>query len=103
MNINNIKNETLAKLTAKEIGELGLLDCGVMTYKGQLKTKRNGFTVENGDGVRSFTNSKTDMRYDFVKIQSVDDVDHYAMRVYDIFCETYCDFLQPLAGIDFLK
>lgn len=46
MNINNISNATIHKLTRHEIGELDLVCHGVMTYKGELKKRRQGFRVE---------------------------------------------------------
>lgn len=39
---NEIKNETIAKLTRDEIGKLGLLNIGVYTYKGTLKCRVKG-------------------------------------------------------------
>lgn len=44
--VNEIKNETIAKLTRDEIGKLGLLNVGVYTYKGTLKCRVKGSRLQ---------------------------------------------------------
>lgn len=103
MDINSIKNETLAKLTAEEIGELGLLNLGVMTYRGELKSRRQGFKTEKVSEIQTnFNHIGYPFTVEFIKIQQTGDTEEWAMRVYypD---KGYNIHLIPLAGIDFLK
>lgn len=100
MNIQNIKNETLAKLTSKEIGALDLLNHGVMTYRGQLKSRVKGFKMVKVSEIEThFTLGGT---FEFVEIQSDDDEKHFAMRCRDEDGK-YLEFVAPLAGLPFLK
>lgn len=82
MNIQNIKNETLHKLTAQEIGELGLCNEGVGLYKGELKTRFNGMKRTSEDGI-TFTFEGTVAKIEFTEIDSGDSEErHWAARIY---------------------
>lgn len=74
---NEIKNETIAKLTRDEIGKLGLLNIGVYTYKGTLKCRVKGL--------------KTTMKTE------------YAIRCYNKIKDEYEEFYPVLIGCDFFK
>lgn len=108
MNIQNVKNETLMKLTAKEIGELGLLNYGVMTYKGVLKQRVKNFkTVKVSEKETWFTVEDEGWRVEFIEIQApsplaLDDEKHFAMRNWNEQFG-YNEHLAPLAGLPFLR
>ena len=106
LNINNIKAETLAKLTSDEIGKLDLLNYGVMTYKGTLKTKRNGYKVcKISEIATNFVDKNNEWIYEFIRIQSDpnSEENHYAMRIYNVERGEYIEFCAPMIGIDFLR
>lgn len=71
MDINNIQNSTLAKLTKEEIEALGLVNCGVGLYRGDLKTRYNGMKRQSNDGV-TFWFEGTGARIEFTEIVSTD-------------------------------
>lgn len=102
-NINRIKNETIQKLTAEEIGELGLVNRGVMLYKGTLKSRRQGWKTEKvGDRQTNFI-SQNGFRVEFIRIQQVREEPEWAMRIFNIQNDSYSTLVHPLAGLDFLK
>jgi hypothetical protein len=102
--MSNIKNSTIAKLTYEEVGELGLLNKGIMTYTGTLKSRKQGFKTEKiSEYQTNFVNDG--YRFEFIKLQPVDDSEQLALRVYDIKNECYCPtyVFGLLVGIEFLK
>ena len=84
MNIQNIKNSTISKLTANEVGELGLVNYGVGLYKGDLKSRVNGLkTVKVSENEIWFCG--TSSRIEFIKLASVNPVDgrqEWAARIW---------------------
>ena len=101
MNINRIENATLAKLNRDEIGVLGLLNCGVITYMGELKSRRNGWKTETTKDQVNFIGTK--QRVEFIRIEKLSDRPEWAMRVYDLVEEQYWTVVHPLTGLDFMK
>jgi len=98
---NQIKNETIAKLNREEIGTLGLYNRGIMTYKGTLKSRRNGFkTIKVNDIQTNFENDA--YKIEFIKIEKMHDEDEYAMRLFNNESNEYVTFM-PLLGIEFFK
>ena len=104
MDINKVRNATLAKLDAREIGELDLLNHGVMTYRGTLKTRVRGCkTVKVSEVETDF--EEEDFRTEFIKIAPSDysDEDHWAMRIWNKNTDKYLEHLMPLYGLKFLR
>ena len=107
INIQNIKNNTIAKLTADEIGELGLVNYGVMTYKGQLKSRVKGYKTERvGDSEVHFIDDDPEYgrtEFQFIRIDDGgDETEHWAMRIYSgglYFDSVY----SPLNGLRFFR
>lgn len=106
MNIQNIKNSTLAKLTAKEIGELGICNYGVGLYKGELKTRRAGVTRKSEDGV-VFTFEYNVVRYEFIALPSTDEMywegKHWALRIFDKLAGKYTEYPTGIIGCEFIR
>ena len=99
--MNQIKNETIAKLNREEIGALGLYNHGVMTYKGILKSRRTGMKVKR------VNDYQTNFSYDnyvaeFIRIQQTLLEPEYAMRLFDKKKGEYIRFT-PLFGVEFFK
>lgn len=104
MNIQKIQNDTLAKLTAKEIGELDLLNHGVMTYKGILKSRVRGYeTLKVSEKETHFISEAGYGVAEFIQIVSDTEEKHYAMRVREAGTDRYEEEIMPLAGLQFLR
>jgi len=101
MDMNRIQNSTIAKLDRTEIGTLGLFNAGVMTYLGEIKSRRNGYKVEKVNEYQ--TNFVAEhYRMEFIKIQQRTDEPEIAMRMFNFDTQSY-EQVQPLWGLDFLK
>lgn len=99
---NEIKNETIAKLTRDEIGKLGLLNVGVYTYKGTLKCRVKGLkTTVKTDEKQFFENDN--VRWEAIKIVATCDETEYAIRCYNKIKDEYEEFYPILIGCDFFK
>ena len=107
MNINSIKNETLHKLTANEIGELGLCNYGIGLYRGELKSRKSGWkTVKVNDHEIHFEGTVSVI--EFIQIVSTGKVKEWAARVYRkaVFeneVATYEDYPMGIIGCDFIR
>ena len=103
MNINNVQNETIHKLNWTEIGELGLINYGVFTYHGQLKTRKQGFKKEIVNEWQTNFIGNNHYRFEFIKIEQTHEDTDYAMRVYNTELESYNVHFHILTGLEFLK
>ena len=107
MDINRIENSTLAKLTAKEIGALGLCNYGVGLYKGELKSRRNGLkTIKVSEKEIHFEGTVS--RIEFVQIVSDGSEKHWAARIfrkpsYPNEIGKYDTYPMGIFGCDFIK
>lgn len=102
INANKIKNETIAKLTKQEISELGLLNVGIYTYKGTLKTRIKGFKTTLKSEEKQFFESEA-VRYEVIKIVATCDEKEYAIRCYNKVKDEYEEHYNVLAGCKFFK
>jgi hypothetical protein len=99
-----ISNATLHKLTTEEIGELGLCNHGIMLYKGNLKSRRNGWKTERPtEWQTNFIGTWQRVEFIRLPLNPLLGVDEFAMRIYDLRKDEYMTQLFPLAGLDFLK
>lgn len=101
---NEIKNETIAKLTRHEIGILGLNTVGIYTYKGELKSRLRGLKTTLKTDEQVNYESET-VRWEMVKIVSSNDegTNEYALRCYNKEKEQYEEFYQVLIGCEFFR
>lgn len=97
-----INNTTIQKLNYKEIGELGLNNKGIYTYRGELKSRKQGFkkTLDTENEVHFEIES---IRFEAIKIEALGETPEWAMRMYDKANEKYEDFWLPLYGCEFFK
>lgn len=104
MMINKIRNSTLAKLTAEEVGALGLCNEGVGLYKGDLKIRYNGMSRKTDDGV-TFTFEGTARRIEFTRLASEnsDEEPHWAARMWDKVSESYDTYPMGITGCPFFR
>lgn len=102
INVNKIKNETLAKLTRDEIGALGLVNCGCYTYKGSLKSRLKGLKTTMKTDMQVNFESESN-RWEVIKIVAVGDEAEYVIRLYNKERESYEEFYPILLGCDFFR
>lgn len=104
MDIQKIQNDTLAKLTAEEIGDLDLLNHGVITYRGQLKSRCRGYeTLKVSDKETHFISEAGWGVAEFIEIVSDGEEKHYAFRVREAGTDKYEEMVMPLAGLQFFR
>lgn len=107
MNINEITNETLHKLTAWEIGALGLVNYGIGLYRGELKSRKSGWkTVKVSDWETHFEGTVS--RIEFIRLESTEESKEWAARVYrkavfDNEVATYEIYPMGIIGCDFIR
>ena len=101
--IDRIKNSTLAKLTAGEIGVLGLCNEGVGLYRGELKTRYNGMSRKTEDGI-TFTFEGEESRIEFTKIVTENCAEkHWAARIWNKVSESYETYPMGIFGCRFFR
>lgn len=102
IDLSEISNYTLSKLTRNEIGCLGLMNIGIYTYKGTLKNRVKGFkTTAKTDTLQYFENDK--IRWEFIKIVPVAYECEYAVRLFNKTTDEYETFYPVLNGCAFFK
>lgn len=102
MNINNITNRTLSKLTAQEIGNLDLCNYGVGLYRGDLKSRYNGMRRQTEDGI-TFTYEWANGRIEFTEIESAEEVREWAARIYNKERNEYETYPMGITGCQFFR
>lgn len=76
-----ISNETIKKLTVKELNDLGCGIIGIYTYKGQLKTRTKGFKrVQLDEKEFYFTSDDGMVQFVFIKTADETEVEQWAVR-----------------------
>ena len=99
---NRIENSTIMKLDRKEIGALGLVQAGVFTYKGELKSRVMGLKVTMR--TENQVNFESDsIRYEVIKIIPQGEENEYAIRCYDKELESYDRNWMILTGCHFFR
>lgn len=102
IDINEVENKTLAKLTAKEIGLFGLCNCGIGLYRGELKSRYNGMRRTSEDGV-TFIFHGEKRNVEFTEIVSESDTREWAARVYNNTLKEYEHFPMGITGCGFFR
>lgn len=107
IDINAIKNSTIAKLDRNEAVALGLLNYGIMLYRGTLKSRRAGWKAEK---VSEYQTNFVGKFYtlEFVRMEPTSEPlaeldPQYAMRVKDNETGLYEKEVMPLWGCEFFK
>lgn len=98
-----IANETIKKLTNKELNALGCVNIGIIPVTGKPKTRVKGYHKF----LNTTLNTETEVHYEseYVRhelIKLVGD-NYWAYRVFNKELNKYESFVQPLYALDFVK
>lgn len=98
-----IKNETIKKLTMKELNDLCCGNIGIYTYKGVLKTRTKEFFRTQVDDKEFWFESKngSSVKFEFIKL--ADEVNEPQWAVRRVVKDKYEMFWPVLWGCDFVK
>ena len=102
INLSQISNCTLSKLTRDEIYCFGLMNAGIYTYQGKLKSRVKGFkTTLRTDTIQYFEDDS--VRWEVIKIVPHDFKNEYAVRFFNKHLECYEDFYPVIIPTNFFK
>ena len=102
IDLSEISNDTLSKLTRNEIYSLGLMNIGIYTYKGALKNIVKGFKrTAIASNVMWYENDS--MRWEIIKIIPLSYESEYAVRLFNKTTYEYETFYPVLNGCKFFK
>ena len=102
IDLSEISNYTLSKLTRNEIGCFGLYNMGIYTYKGALKKIVKGFKITaQCHNVVYYENDN--VRWEIIRIIPVAYESEYAVRLYNKETGEYETFYPVLNGCEFFK
>ena len=102
IDLSEISNYALSKLTREEICGLGLMNAGICTYQGELKKRVKGFKTRMiNDRIQYFEND--DVRWEVIKIVPRSVKNEYAVRCFNKHLECYEDFYPVLIPTNFFK
>ena len=102
IDLSDISNYALSKLTRDEICGLGLMNAGICTYQGELKKRVKGFKTRMiNDRIQYFENDN--VRWELIKIVPRSVKNEYAIRFFNKHLECYEDFYPVLIPTHFFK
>ena len=102
IDLNEISNYALSKLTREEIWGLGLMNAGICTYQGELKKRIKGFKTRMiTDRLQYFEDEN--VRWEVIKIVPRSVKNEYAVRCFNKHLECYEDFYPVLIPTHFFK
>ena len=102
INLSQISNYTLSKLTRDEIYCLCLMNAGICTYQGELKKRVKGFKIRLiTDRIQYFENDE--VRWEAINIVPRSVKNEYAVRCFNKHLECYEDFYPVIIPTNFFK
>ena len=102
LDLSQISNYTLSKLTGYEIYCFGLMNAGICVYQGTLKSRVKGFkTTLKTDTIQYFEDDH--VRWEVIKIVPYNFKNEYAIRLFNKHLECYEDFYPVLIPTNFFK
>ena len=102
IDLSEISNYALSKLTMAEIWGLGLMNAGISTYQGELKKRVKGFkTRVITDRIQYFEDDN--VRWEVIKIVPRSIKNDYAVRLFNKHLECYEDFYPVIIPTNFFK
>ena len=104
IDLSEISNYTLSKLTRDEICCLGLQNVGIYTYKGSIKKIVKGFKITPIDNnVFYYENYNDNVCWVIIRIIPSAYESEYAVRLYNKETREYEPFYPVLNGCEFFK
>ena len=102
IDLSDISNYALSKLTRDEICGLGIMNAGICTYQGELKKRIKGFKTRIiTDRIQYFENE--DERWEVIKIVPRNFKNEYAVRLFNKHLDCYEDFYPVIIPTNFFK
>ena len=102
IDLSEISNYAISKLTRDEICGLGLMSAGICTYQGELKKRVKGFKTRIlTDRIQYFEDDN--VRWEVIKIVPRNFKNEYAVRFFNKHLECYEDFYPVLIPAHFFK
>lgn len=102
IDLSEISNYALSKLTRDQIYGLGLMNAGICTYHGELKKRVKGFKTRIlTDGSQYFEDDNA--RWEVIKIVPSIFKNEYAVRLFNKHLDSYEDFYPVLIPTHFFK
>ena len=102
IDLSEISNYALSKLTMAEIWGLGLMNAGISTYQGELKKRVKGLKTRIiTDRIQYFEDEN--VRWEVIKIVPRSVKNEYAVRLFNKHLECYEDFYPVLIPTNFFK
>ena len=102
IDLSDISNYALSKLTRNEICGLGLMNAGICTYQGELKKRVKGFKTRMiNDRIQYFENDN--VRWELIKIVPGSVKNEYAIRLFNKHLECYEEFYPVIIPTNFFK
>lgn len=102
IDLSEISNFAISKLTRDQICGLGLMNAGICTYQGELKKRVKGFkTFTITNNIQHFEDDN--VRWEVIKIVQKSVKNEYAVRCFNKHLECYEDFYPVLIPTHFFK
>ena len=102
IDLSQISNYALSKLTRDEICGLGIMNAGICTYQGELKKRIKGFKTRIiTDRIQYFENE--DERWEVIKIVPRNFKNEYAVRLFNKHLDCYEEFYPVIIPTNFFK
>ena len=102
IDLSQISNSTLSKLTRDEIYCFGLMNAGIHAYRGELKKRVKGFKTRIlTDRIQYFEDDN--VRWEVIKIVPRNFKNEYAVRFFNKHLECYEDFYPVIIPTNFFK
>ena len=102
IDLSEISNYALSKLTMAEIWGLGLMNAGISTYQGELKKRVKGFKTRIiTDRIQYFEDDN--VRWEVIKIVPRSIKNEYAVRLFNKHLACYEDLYPGLIPTNFFK
>ena len=102
IDLSEISNYALSKLTREEICGLGLMNAGICTYQGELKKRVKGFKTRMlTDRIQYFEDDN--VRWEVIKIVPRNFKNEYAVRFFNKHLECYEAFYPVIIPTNFFK
>ena len=102
IDLSEISNYALSKLTRNEICGLGLMNAGIFTYQGELKKRVKGFKTRIiTDRIQYFESEHE--RWEVIKIVPRNFKNEYAVRLFNKHLDCYEEFYPVIIPTNFFK